>query len=67
MSIYRRVLDYYRPDLRTTVAAMALTLLANAFKYTPAGGTITLSGSIAGDDVQIAEAAFAPRQWNKRL
>ncbi len=31
MSLYRRVLDYYRPDLGPTVAAMALTLLANAF------------------------------------
>jgi ATP-binding cassette subfamily B protein len=31
MSIYRRVLDYYRPDLRTTTVAMALTLLANGF------------------------------------
>ena len=31
MSIYRRVLDYYRPDLGTTMAAMALTLLANVF------------------------------------
>jgi ATP-binding cassette subfamily B protein/subfamily B ATP-binding cassette protein MsbA len=31
MSLYRRVLDYYRPDLRPTAAAMALTLLANAF------------------------------------
>ncbi len=31
MSIYRRVLDYYRPDLGTTTTAMALTLLANGF------------------------------------
>jgi ATP-binding cassette subfamily B protein/subfamily B ATP-binding cassette protein MsbA len=31
MSIYRRVLDYYRPDLGPTFVAMALTLLANAF------------------------------------
>jgi ATP-binding cassette subfamily B protein/subfamily B ATP-binding cassette protein MsbA len=31
MSLYRRVLDYYRPDLGATGAAMALTLLANAF------------------------------------
>ena len=31
MSLYRRVLDYYRPDLQSTVVAMVLTLLANAF------------------------------------
>jgi len=31
MSIYRRVLAYYRPDLGPTITAMALTLLANAF------------------------------------
>lgn len=31
MSLYRRVFSYYRPDLGTTVAAMALTLVANAF------------------------------------
>ena len=31
MSLYRRVLDYYRPDLGPTGAAMAMTLLANAF------------------------------------
>lgn len=31
MSLYRRVLAYYRPDLGPTLAAMALTLLANAF------------------------------------
>jgi len=31
MSIYRRVFDYFRPDIRTTTVAMALTLLANAF------------------------------------
>jgi ATP-binding cassette subfamily B protein len=31
MSIYRRVLAYYRPDFGSTAAAMALTLFANAF------------------------------------
>jgi ATP-binding cassette, subfamily B, bacterial len=31
MSLYRRVFAYYRPDLGATFAAMALTLLANAF------------------------------------
>ncbi len=31
MSIYRRVLAYYRPDFGPTLAAMALTLVANAF------------------------------------
>ena len=31
MSLYRRVLAYYRPDLWPTVVAMSLTLLANAF------------------------------------
>ena len=31
MSLYRRVSDYYRPELGPTVAAMGMTLLANAF------------------------------------
>jgi len=33
---------------------IAFNLLSNAFKYTPRGGHITLSGQIAGEDVQIA-------------
>jgi ATP-binding cassette subfamily B protein/subfamily B ATP-binding cassette protein MsbA len=31
MSLYRRVLAYYRPDLKPTALAMVLTLLANGF------------------------------------
>ncbi|EDY19743.1 ABC transporter-related protein [Chthoniobacter flavus Ellin428] len=31
MSFYRRVLTYFRPDLRPTVVCMGLTLVANAF------------------------------------
>jgi len=31
MSFYRRVLAYYRPDLRPTIVAMVLTLAANGF------------------------------------
>jgi ATP-binding cassette subfamily B protein/subfamily B ATP-binding cassette protein MsbA len=31
MSLYRRVLAYYRPDLRSTTVAMALTVFANGF------------------------------------
>ena len=31
MSLYRRVLAYYRPDLRATVVAMILTVVANCF------------------------------------
>src|SRR5579862_7878401 len=31
MSLYRRVLAYYRPDLKPTVISMVLTLLANGF------------------------------------
>ncbi len=33
---------------------IVFNLLSNAFKYTPRGGHITLSGQIAGEDVQIA-------------
>jgi signal transduction histidine kinase len=35
-------------------------LLSNAFKFTPRGGTITLSAKIVGEDVQIAVADNGP-------
>ncbi len=35
-------------------------LLSNAFKFTPRGGTITLSARIVGEDVQIAVADNGP-------
>jgi signal transduction histidine kinase len=35
-------------------------LLSNAFKFTPAGGVIRLSGRIVGEDVQIAVADNGP-------
>jgi signal transduction histidine kinase len=35
-------------------------LLSNALKYTPGGGTITLSGAIVGEDVQISVADTGP-------
>ena len=35
-------------------------LLSNAFKYTPRGGTITLTAGIVGEDVQIAVADNGP-------
>jgi signal transduction histidine kinase len=35
-------------------------LLSNAFKYTPRGGTITLTAAIVGEDVQIAVADNGP-------
>jgi signal transduction histidine kinase len=33
---------------------IAFNLLSNAFKFTPRGGTVTLSGRIIGEDVQIS-------------
>jgi signal transduction histidine kinase len=42
------------------ISQVVFNLLANAFKYTPAGGTITLSGAIEGEDVQIAVADTGP-------
>jgi signal transduction histidine kinase len=39
---------------------VAFNLLANAFKYTPRGGSITLSGTIIGEDVQIAVTDNGP-------
>jgi signal transduction histidine kinase len=35
-------------------------LLSNAFKFTPRGGTITLTAQIVGEDVQIAVADNGP-------
>jgi signal transduction histidine kinase len=42
------------------VRQIVFNLLSNAFKYTPRGGTITLSGRIQGEDVQIAVADNGP-------
>ncbi|HJW40680.1 MAG TPA: PAS-domain containing protein [Rhizomicrobium sp.] len=42
------------------IQQVVFNLLANAFKYTPSGGTITLSGAILGEDVQIAVADTGP-------
>ncbi len=39
---------------------VVFNLLSNAFKYTPRGGIITLSGSIQGEDVQISVADNGP-------
>jgi len=39
---------------------VVFNLLSNAFKFTPRGGTITLSGRIQGEDVQIAVADNGP-------
>ena len=42
------------------VRQIVYNLLNNAFRYTPSGGTITLSGRIVGEDVQIAVADDGP-------
>ena len=39
---------------------IVFNLLSNAFKYTPRGGTITLSAKILAEDVQIAVADNGP-------
>ncbi len=42
------------------IQQVVFNLLSNAFKYTPSGGTITLSGAIAGEDVQISVSDTGP-------
>ncbi len=42
------------------IQQVVFNLLSNAFKYTPGGGIITLSGAIQDDDVQIAVADNGP-------
>jgi signal transduction histidine kinase len=39
---------------------VVFNLLSNAFKFTPQGGVIRLSGRIVGEDVQIAVADNGP-------
>jgi signal transduction histidine kinase len=54
------------PDAGTFLAdqrrlrQVVFNLLSNAFKFTPRGGAITLSGRIVGEDVQIAVADNGP-------
>jgi len=45
---------------RRRLRQVAFNLLANSFKYTPRGGTITFGGTIEGDDVQIWVADNGP-------
>ncbi|HEY5347929.1 MAG TPA: HAMP domain-containing sensor histidine kinase, partial [Rhizomicrobium sp.] len=42
------------------VRQIVFNLLSNAFKYTPHGGVVTLSGVIKGEDVQISVADNGP-------
>jgi signal transduction histidine kinase len=45
---------------RKRIGQVLLNLVSNALKYTPSGGTITLGGDIAGNDVRIFVADTGP-------
>ncbi|HEV2653087.1 MAG TPA: PAS-domain containing protein [Rhizomicrobium sp.] len=49
----------FRGDERR-ILQVVFNLLSNAFKYTPRGGRVTLSGKIEGEDVQISVSDTGP-------